>query len=423
MKNFKWFLIFSGFLILIGCRQTGNLPEELQKEYPESISFSVNNQSNQLSGESSVYLSIKDIETKNMQFNSHAFLIWSGDKEIPSQAIDTDADGEFDTIIFNINLGINEKKDLIIRYNPEGENVRKYQKRTQAELSRKFGGEFIDRKYVGGEFKNVSNLKVPPEHTDHSEFIRYEGPGWESDKVGYRFYLDWRNAIDIFGKKVSDMVLQNAGQDGFESYHHPSEWGMDILKVGESLGVGSIAMWEDGRANRVAVTDSVDCSIVANGALYSQIRTRYFGWKIGSGRYDLISDLSITAGSRITKNQIHIEGEANNLCSGLAKYPDTEYFQSETSQGEWGYMALYGKQSLAEDNLGTAVIYPTKQLLEISEDELNYVVVLQPDQKQIGYYFLAAWEQEPGGIKSVSEFKVYLDRVIMRLNEPLVVQY
>src|SRR5690606_41170855 len=64
--------------------------------------------------------------------------------------------------------------------------------------------------------------------------IRYDGPGIESDKVAYRIYLDERNGFDIFGKKTPDLVLQDVGLDGFESYHHPAPWGMDILKVGAS---------------------------------------------------------------------------------------------------------------------------------------------------------------------------------------------
>ena len=80
--------------------------------------------------------------------------------------------------------------------------------KTYAEISIKEGGEWNGRKYVGGDsFKNVQELQVPKNHTDHSFFIRYEGPGWENNQVGYRLYLDWRNAIDIYGKKVDSLVL------------------------------------------------------------------------------------------------------------------------------------------------------------------------------------------------------------------------
>jgi hypothetical protein len=71
-----------------------------------------------------------------------------------------------------------------------------------AELSIAQGGQWEEGKYINRtSFKKTNYLKLPDSHTDHSYFIRYEDPGWESDKVAYRLYVDWRNAIDIFGKK------------------------------------------------------------------------------------------------------------------------------------------------------------------------------------------------------------------------------
>lgn len=89
-----------------------------------------------------------------------------------------------------------------------------------AELSVKEGGKWEGNQYIGGTFKNVQELTLPEAHTDHSSYIRYEGIGLENNQVGYRLYLDWRNATDIFGKKVTGLVLPEVGQDGFESYHH-----------------------------------------------------------------------------------------------------------------------------------------------------------------------------------------------------------
>src|SRR5690606_28045651 len=58
-----------------------------------------------------------------------------------------------------------------------------------AEISVNAGGKGVGRKYEGGgAFKNVSQPGVPKEHSDQSYYIRYEGRGWESDKVGYRLY-------------------------------------------------------------------------------------------------------------------------------------------------------------------------------------------------------------------------------------------
>ncbi|WP_414601147.1 DUF4861 family protein [Algoriphagus sp. NG3] len=39
--------------------------------------------------------------------------------------------------------------------------------------------------------------------------------------------------------------------------------------------------------------------------------------------------------------------------------------------------------------------------------------------KELSYYFLAAWEQEKGGIQSKEEFEAYLNNEINKLSSPL----
>ncbi|MFQ6113537.1 MAG: DUF4861 family protein, partial [bacterium] len=153
------------------------------------------------------------------------------------------------------------------------------------------------------------------------------------------------------------------------------------------------------------------------------IRTRYFGWKVGTKQYDLVSDLSITAGSRLTKHEILIKGAPENLCTGLAKHEDTKIFQSTNLDGKWAYFALYGKQSLAGDNLGTAILFRKTDLIRITEDELSHVVLLKPENGRLTYYFLAAWEQEPNGIRTQEKFLEYLNQSIKKLNNPIQVKY
>ena len=344
-----------------------------------------------------------------------------GGQEIPSQLIDDDSEGNLDHYLLVTNL--QPGKEVSISAVKSSGNKTKYPARVQAELSVKSGGEFVDRVYQGGTFANIESLLVPPEHTDHSFFIRYEGPGWESDKVGYRFYLDWRNAIDIFGKKTSDMVLQNGGKDGFNSYHEMSDWGMDILKVGSSLGIGSIGYWYNNKAERVAVTGQVSSKIISNGPLQAGIKTIYPQWQVGDSKYDLSSVLTINAGSRITRNHLEINPVLDNLCTGIVKHADATVLSTGSSNSEWSYLATFGSQSLAGDNLGMAIIYRSEQLLDLKEDEYSHVVVLKPDNGILDYYFLAAWQGESEGIEYVDEFKNYLDKEIDKLNQQLIIGY
>jgi hypothetical protein len=415
----RYIVLLSLFVLIVtGCKQE----TPWDKEYPCAIGILAGNTGSLQREDEPISLDIDSIKLKYPDFNPAAFIITDGDQLLASQVEDIESEGNTSgRILFVGNLPAAPFKTFTLRYNAQGTAEVKYPKRTQAELSHKTGGKFIKRVYEGGSFQNVSYLRVPPEHTDHSFFIRYEGPGWESDKVGYRFYLDWRNAVDIFGKKTPDMVLHNVGQDGFESYHQMSGWGMDILKVGESLGLGSIGMWTGAKAERVSVTDSLICAIVANGPVHSKIRTHYYGWKTGDARYDLRCDLGITAGSRLTHCELQISGNPSNLCTGIVKNDSAAVLPPASISGTWTYLATYGRQSLAGDKLGMAILYRQEDLIETAADEQNQVVVLQPRNGLVDYYFLAAWEKEANGITGEVPFREYLEHTLLVLNNPVTI--
>ena len=392
--------------------------QDLQKEFPHSFRVQVINPMDKEREEVLIFLSEQDILKENPGFNADAFLVLNKNQtEIPSQYNHNHPLYKGIVVVLD-NLSAGETVELKVHYKKEGKADRNYQKRTQAEISHKVNGRFENRKYIGGEFQNVEALRVPDEHTDHSYFIRYEGPGWESDKVGYRFYLDWRNAVDVFGKKTNEMVLQDVGQDGFDSYHEMAPWGMDVMKVGESLGIGSIAHFENGKARRVDEVDSVHTLISENGPVFSAVTTKYHGWTVADG-IDLTSHISIHAGSRLTHQQIAFPGSGTPLCTGIGKDAKAKLFSSKGNKKAWGYLATYGPQSLNDDNLGVAVLFPPQDLIEFTEDAKSHIVRLKERNNAVEYYYLAAWELEPEGIKDEAAFLDYLEKVAAELANPV----
>ena len=405
------------YLLLFLFPVAGLFAQDLTKEFPEQITVTV---TNTLSiKRENVFVFIPALKL-GRAFNKQAFIVLDNGKELASQYNAMDADYSGIVTVLDAMDG-NERRELQVRFKKEGISVRNYKKRTQAELSHKAGGKFVNREYIGGEFKNVDYLRVPPEQKDHSWFIRYEGPGWESDKVGYRFYLDQRNANDVFGKTTPEMVLQDVGKDGFDSYHHLQPWGMDIMKAGKSLGIASIGAWVDGAVIRVEKTDSVTSRITQNGAVYSSILTRYYGWKIGEKKFDLESRLSIHAGTRLTHTRLTFRGKPDNISTGLVKDKNSVALKDKGDKDHWGYLATYGKQSLNDDNLGMAVFFNPDNKPDFTEDNLSHIVKLLFTSEHIDYYFMAAWEKEPEGIKDQQQFEAYLKMVSQELAHPVTV--
>ncbi len=405
----------SGLLVVVALSCTRQQSMENSDRSSGGITFSVENHLSVDRANEKIVLSPGDLEGSFGDGDQLTYQVFIGDEEIPSQ---WNEDGPDKGLVFVLpKIEANQTIEVDLKGSSD-QVKRDYAKLTQAELSHKFGGEFKDREYIGGHFQNVNSLRVPPEHTDHSWFIRYEGPGWESDLVGYRFYLDWRNGIDVFGKKVNTPVLQDVGQDGFDSYHEPADWGMDILKVGKTLGLGSIATWEDGKARRVDVTDSLYAEITTNGPVQSSVLTKYYGWDLPSGKTDITSEISIHSGTRLSRMELTSSEEIPNFATGLIKDVKAEVLTSDDSLS-FSYLATYGPQSLAGDNLGIAIIYPTDRLTQVTADDLSHVLVFNSNDNTLSYYLLAAWEQEKGGIQSKEEFEDYLNKEIEKLSSPL----
>jgi hypothetical protein len=287
--------------------------------------------------------------------------------------------------------------------------------KTYAEISVKEGGKWEGRKYVGGTFKNVEKLKLAKQHTDHSFDIRYEGPGWESNNVGYRLYLDWRNAIDIFGKKTETIVLPHVGQDNFDSYHEMSDWGADILKAGKGIGIGSIDRYLNKERLHFYEVDSTIAK-VENKPNSSSVKVQYYGWKTASDKIDFTSELTINPNQRYTKHTIHPSKEIAGICTGIVKQKNTELLKKLSQNKKWAYVATYGTQSLVPDNLGMAIFYEINTVENLVDAEFDYLLVFKPRRKPTSFYFLGAWEQEPNGIKTKEAFLSYLDQKLKELN-------
>ena len=262
------------------------------------------------------------------------------------------------------------------------ENIRKNPKQpfSYAELSVKQGGKWEGNEYIGGSFKNVNELTLPSEHTDHSYYIRYEGIGLENNQIGYRLYLDWRNATDIFGKKTSELSLPEVGQDGFESYHNDASWGQDILKSGRTLGIGSFGRYDE-QNDFVETFKTVKKTTakVFNEKDKSYATIDYKGWKTWGKAVHLNSKLTIFNRDRFVKVDLALDEAISGLCTGIVAFKDIPMKQGISKNKKWGYIATFGTQTLAkkEDNLGMAIFYPIENFDKYIKTKSTHVVVFK----------------------------------------------
>ncbi|OUU37235.1 MAG: hypothetical protein CBC09_07010 [Cellvibrionales bacterium TMED49] len=257
--------------------------------------------------------------------------------------------------------------------------------------------------------QSVDSITTPLGYKVGDKLITYEGPGWESQLVGYRLYLDGRNAIDVFGKKTADMILQQVGRG--DDYHKMRPWGMDILKVGASLGSGGFGVLEDDQAKQIGPARYYSAKILRDNPQRSKVEVVHRQSQKCSG--DITARYSIGSNTRLTR--VEVGGRCRlPLVAGLVKHPKTKHFSQLKKETGWNYIARYGAQSLVPDNLGLAIFFKSEDVVALGQDEDDDYIIFK-NHRNPDYFFAATWEQEPSGIRDVNEFENWLKATLLEL--------
>ncbi|MCW3848964.1 DUF4861 domain-containing protein [Sphingomonas sp. LB-2] len=261
--------------------------------------------------------------------------------------------------------------------------------------------------YRGGAYTQVDSFAPPAEHGPRDALIAFEGPGWESDKVAYRLYLDERNVPDIYGKRLPRPVLPHIGQ-GKDDYHAMADWGQDILQVNQSLGAGGIGvMRANAETRRWGVTQlgrSRISATVVNAPGRAAVRVTSLGFAGKDGPADLSALYALPAGSRITEVTADVRGSVPEMIAGIIRHPGVEIVRG--ASGRWAFIGTWGVQSLAKDELGMVLFYRTDSIgaLDIGETDIS-ISFCNPSHFR--YAFAAAWIQEPGAPKTRAAFEAW----------------
>jgi hypothetical protein len=351
-------------------------------------------------------------------------------KSLVSQTDDLDGDGKWDELAFLYNFKPNEKAIVNIQFVSK-DKMPSYAKRTDAALLLS-----PNRDKTG--YQRV-NTETRPKETDVTKTVlsyQMEGPAWENDKVAFRSYFDPRNGKDIFGKITDSLCLDSIGVTG--DYHKMQYWGMDILKVGNSLGAGALAVYENKTLIRLGETDTSSYQFVSAGAVRAILKLIYKGWDINGKKIDVIHKISIYAGKYYYQSDVTLvgfEGE-KELVTGIVnmKLEPKEMIERDNNEG-YISIATHGKQSENEggDILGMGLVFkkadviaketaPQKEKWEGTEVVNTYYARLKATANiPVTFRFFACWEKTNPEFAQKEAFLQLIQQEADKLNSPIVV--
>ena len=310
---------------------------------------------------------------------------------IPSQIIDSNNDGTWDQVLVLLDFEAGEQKDLNYGWIAAGDYP-SFEKRTNVYL-----GYSAER---NNQFTAVDDHMQPADHKPQDYPLRYqsEGPVWESDVIAFRTYFDARNGKDIFGKTRPDIRAEKIGYN--EDYHKLQDWGMDVLKVGTSLGSGALALLKNDSIYRLGVTETSHFKILEKGPLMTSFKLTYTGWDIDGQNYGLEETISIYAGKRWFESEVKLTGAAtaaDTLVTGIVTLKSPTIKTMDTD----GHALVYthGKQGENNDYLGMALF--TKEGHFAGFDTAptegpgvtnTQLVYLKAIDNTYHFYFYSGWE-------------------------------
>lgn len=357
------------------------------------------------------------LDSETYSFDASRVAIVVDNAQVAHQQVSCRGNGIADDVLILVDFAAGEEKSIAVYRKSTATVAESIEKRTQAELAVRVGGtENGQGKYSGGSYVSLDSYVLPSDHKVGNKLFKYEGIGLESDQMAYRYYFDHRGSMDVFGKKTTDLVLQNVGHDGGD-YHKLEDWGMDVLKVGSSFGIGTLAHWQDGQVNKMSVFSNL------SSALYSGVNQAGFSltfekWQTPEQTVDAVVRYSMNYGDAKVKVNSTTSKPLKHLATGVVNH-DLAANSYVKKDSEWGYLASYGKQSLAGDNLGLAVFFRQVNHKKITSDTTNHSVVLTPNNNEITYYFLADWQSGINGSANKEEFLLRLKKEVSLLNSPI----
>jgi hypothetical protein len=335
---------------------------------------------------------------------------------------DMNGDGEWDELAFLYSFKTGETVNLQVSVADAPAAVKAVVRAHVRQMRKNTDGSFgpaLDKDSIpaGQPATDFSKQALPPFLT--------EGPAWENDKVGFRIYFDVRNGKDLWGKTTSRMMMDEVGRDTTHNYHLPDSWGMDILKVGQSLGAGSLALLvplQNGRDSLARLggknIEQVNYEKLADGPVRAVLRLHYKNWKVVEGRspVQLTEEISIWGGQYFYESRVWVDGApaGTRLVTGIVNLLSHQPVQLDTTGCNILY--IYDLQSENRDRLGMGIIlgkewfqgYGTTPNAQ-TDVQNTYTIMASPAKQQpVVFRFAAGWEQSDKRFSAEAGFRNYM---------------
>jgi len=222
--------------------------------------------------------------------------------------------------------------------------------------------------------------------------LAHHGPAVENEWMGVRIYFDKKCALDVYNKQRAGLELAGASWYPTEEQQQAG-WGSDQYKVGPTIGIGGVRLWDNGKVVRLDPV-SMRTARVRKEASFSQIEMLSEDVPYKGGTVDILIRVSAFTGIR------EMKVEAFALCddpvefvTGINYWETTDTFEGDQYIGTWG---IHPEDVAASpQTIGAAVLYNPGDVAKIVRTDSEILLVSKPT-KMLSTWIISACEKEAG---------------------------
>ncbi|WP_317192155.1 DUF4861 domain-containing protein [Hymenobacter ruricola] len=324
-----------------------------------------------------------------------------------SQALDNNADGQPDELLFQTALGANETRKFTVSGAPNGAAAR-----------------------------------PQSPYTTFSRFVpeRIDDYAWENERVAFRTYGPvaqqlteagrkdgtLTSGMDCWLKRVSSPVIDKwyAGYQTHPSYyHHDRGEGYDPYHVGNSRGCGGTGIWDEGRL--WVSKNFVSYKTLATGPIRTVFELTYAPWQANGRTVTERKRISLDLGSNLTRYEDYCSSPQPlpNFVVGISLHEKKGAVQTDRKAGWFRYW-----EAVDDAEIGTGVVLDPRAVTEVRDyrveqpDQSNLLVFMRPATGPFGFYAGFGWTKS-GQFRTTQEWDAYLAQFAQRLASPVEISW
>ncbi|MGB5666995.1 MAG: DUF4861 family protein [Maribacter sp.] len=322
-------------------------------------------------------------------------------KEIVSQEIDADGDGNIDAVLFQPEVKANSEITIDVILREKGST-----------------SDSIPACYS----------RFVPERTDDY--------AWENNRVAFRTYGPTAqkmiedgvkggtlsSGIDAWLKRVEYPIINKwykKETSGAGSYHEDNGEGFDNFHVGKSRGIGGIAKKID--TTYYFSKNFTSWETLYNGPIRTSFILTYADWDTAGNPISEEKHISLDYGSNLSKFEVKLKG-TDTISAGLTLHEKDGKIGVNLKNGWISYWEPHG-----DSELGTAIIVPENNLIGYEhyltdrKDESNLYAHLKTNGSKVTYYAGFGWKKSDQ-FSTKDEWEAYVDKFAQCLETPLMVE-